>query len=123
MAMIVAWLRGWSPPATPGLADSTQRDPPYTPSSSRSGRLLLAGFIPGLISAVIYAVIISGRVIVSPELAPATEKFSLTAALKATPGTWPIVAVAIIFGAIYRSWATRPTPAPLLSSRWRSIAG
>ena len=80
------------------------------------GKLLLAGFIPGLISAVIYAVIISGRVIVSPELAPATEKFNLTAALKATPGTWPIVAViAIIFGAIYRGWAT-PTDAGALGA-------
>ena len=64
----------------------------------------------------IYAIIISGRVIVSPELAPATEKFNLTAALKATPGTWPIVAViAIIFGAIYRGWAT-PTDAGALGA-------
>ena len=80
------------------------------------GQLLLAGFIPGIISAVIYAVIIVTRVMVSPEMAPKTERFQLFPALKATPGTWPIVAViAIIFSAIYNGWAT-PTDAGALGA-------
>jgi len=80
------------------------------------GQLLLAGFIPGVISAVIYATLISGRVMINPKLAPARESYPWSDRFKALPGTLPIVAViAIIFSAIYGGWAT-PTEAGALGA-------
>ena len=80
------------------------------------GQLLLAGFIPGIISAVIYAVLISGRVMLNPELAPTTERYPWSERFRSLPGTTPIVAViAIIFTAIYGGWAT-PTEAGALGA-------
>ncbi|GIS89250.1 MAG: hypothetical protein CM1200mP18_19600 [Gammaproteobacteria bacterium] len=82
------------------------------------GQLLLAGFIPGIISAVIYAVLISGRVMLNPELAPTTERYPWSERFRSLPGTTPIVAViAIIFTAIYGGWAT-PTEAGALGRLW-----
>ncbi|MDP6020029.1 MAG: TRAP transporter large permease [Alphaproteobacteria bacterium] len=79
-------------------------------------KLLLAGFIPGIISALIYALLISGRVVVNPKLAPARESFSWTQRFKSVPGTTPIIAVVvIIFSAIYGGWAT-PTEAGALGA-------
>ena len=80
------------------------------------GQLLLAGFIPGIISAVIYAVLISGRVMLNPKLAPTTERYPWSERFRSLPGTAPIVAViAIIFTAIYGGWAT-PTEAGALGA-------
>ncbi|MEH6404012.1 MAG: TRAP transporter large permease [Sneathiella sp.] len=81
------------------------------------GALLLAGFIPGIVSALIYAAIIMGRAYVNPEMAPPiTEKYSFGDRVKSLPGTLPIVAViGIIFSAIYGGWAT-PTEAGALGA-------
>ena len=80
------------------------------------GQLLLAGFIPGIISAVIYALLISGRVMLNPKLAPPTQRYPWSARFRALPGTAPIVAViVIIFSAIYGGWAT-PTEAGALGA-------
>ncbi len=80
------------------------------------GKLLLAGFVPGIISAVIYALLVSGRVIVSPQLAPETENHTWGERFASIPGTIPILAViVIIFSAIYGGWAT-PTEAGALGA-------
>lgn len=80
------------------------------------GALLLAGFIPGIVSALIYAVIIMGRATVNPELGPPVRGFTFADRMKSLPGTLPIVAViGIIFSAIYGGWAT-PTEAGALGA-------
>jgi len=80
------------------------------------GQLLLAGFIPGVLSAFIYAFLISGRVMISPELAPPTRSYPWVDRFKSLPGTAPIIAViVIIFTAIYGGWAT-PTEAGALGA-------
>lgn len=80
------------------------------------GALLLAGFIPGIVSALIYAVIIMGRATVNPKLGPPVRGFTFGERMKSLPGTLPIVAViGIIFSAIYGGWAT-PTEAGALGA-------
>ncbi|WP_037493879.1 TRAP transporter large permease [Sneathiella glossodoripedis] len=80
------------------------------------GALLLAGFIPGIVSALIYAFIIMGRATVNPKLGPPVRGFTMAERVKSLPGTLPIVAViGIIFSAIYGGWAT-PTEAGALGA-------
>jgi tripartite ATP-independent transporter DctM subunit len=80
------------------------------------GKLLLAGFIPGIISALIYAALIWSRVMLNRELAPGVEKYTWSERFKSIPGTTPILAViVIIFSAIYGGWAT-PTEAGALGA-------
>lgn len=80
------------------------------------GALLLAGFIPGIVSALIYALIIMGRATVNPKLGPPVRGFTFSERMKSLPGTLPIVAViGIIFSAIYGGWAT-PTEAGALGA-------
>jgi len=80
------------------------------------GALLLAGFIPGIVSALIYAVIIMGRATANPKLGPPVRGYTMTDRIKSLPGTLPIVAViGIIFSAIYGGWAT-PTEAGALGA-------
>ncbi len=75
------------------------------------GRLLLAGFIPGVFSAVIYAALIIIRAKMNPELGPAIKGYTWGDRMRALPGTSPIILVIfIIFGCIYFGWAT-PTEA------------
>ncbi|MBO0332035.1 TRAP transporter large permease [Sneathiella sp. CAU 1612] len=80
------------------------------------GALLLAGFIPGIVSALIYALIIMGRATVNPKLGPPVRGFTMGDRMKSLPGTFPIIAViGIIFSAIYGGWAT-PTEAGALGA-------
>ncbi len=80
------------------------------------GALLLAGFIPGIVSALIYAFIIMGRAYLNPELGPSVRGYTHMDRIKSLPGTLPIVAViGIIFSAIYGGWAT-PTEAGALGA-------
>lgn len=80
------------------------------------GALLLAGFIPGIVSALIYALIIMGRATVNPKLGPPVRGFTMGERMKSLPGTFPIIAViGIIFSAIYGGWAT-PTEAGALGA-------
>ncbi|WP_340109641.1 TRAP transporter large permease [Pikeienuella sp. HZG-20] len=80
------------------------------------GALLLAGFLPGLFSAVVYAVIIIGWSSLRPETGPPIRGYNLSDRLRALPGLLPIVAVvAIIVSAIYAGWAT-PTEAGALGA-------
>ena len=80
------------------------------------GTLILAGFLPGLISAVIYAMLIIGQCMWKPEMGPAVESPPFVEKLKTLPGTTPIFAVvAIIFSAMMLGWAT-PTEAGALGA-------
>lgn len=73
------------------------------------GKMLVAGVIPGLLTALAYAVLIVFRVVLKPELAPRVETHDITFAIKvrALGQVWPIFAIAagIVF-AIYGGFAT-----------------
>ncbi len=73
-------------------------------------KLLLAGFLPGIFSAVVYIAIIIGMAMWKGD-APPVRGFTWGQRLASVPGTLPIVAVvAIIFGSLYYGYAT-PTEA------------
>ncbi len=80
------------------------------------GALLLAGFLPGIVSALIYAGIIVIWAMIKPEHAPAVTGYTWGDRIKSLPGVSPIFAVvAIIISAIYAGWAT-PTEAGALGA-------
>ena len=80
------------------------------------GRLLLAGFIPGVVSALIYVGIILIWAKIDPKVGPAIKGYTWTDRVKSVPGTFPVVAVVIIiFSAMYYGWAT-PTEAGALGA-------
>ena len=80
------------------------------------GTLILAAFIPGVISAIIYAALIIGQCWMKPELGPAVPSPPMLERIKTLPGTLPIVAVVvIIFSAMMLGWAT-PTEAGALGA-------
>lgn len=75
------------------------------------GALLVGGFIPGIISAIIYAVMIYLRVKITPELGKLQPKESWKARFKSLKGTWGvIVLIILIVGGIYSGVFT-PTEA------------
>lgn len=80
------------------------------------GALLVAGFLPGIVSALIYVLLIIGMAMVRPQLGPPLKGFTWGQRIKSVPGTFPIiVVVAIIFTAMYEGWAT-PTEAGALGA-------
>jgi tripartite ATP-independent transporter DctM subunit len=75
------------------------------------GFLLMAGFLPGILSAVIYAFMIQIRVKLKPSLAPPLEKASWKNRFLSLRGTWGIVAIlTLMLGGIYTGIFT-PTEA------------
>ena len=71
------------------------------------GALLLAGFIPGAVSAAIYAGIVVFRCTINPELGRAVKGITWGERINSIPGLMPIVVViAIILGGIYTGWMT-----------------
>ncbi|MCH9674206.1 MAG: TRAP transporter large permease [Gammaproteobacteria bacterium] len=80
------------------------------------GTLIIAGFIPGVVSALIYAALIIGQCTINPELGRALPAPPMMERIKTIPGTLPIFAVVvIIFSAMYAGWAT-PTEAGALGA-------
>ena len=80
------------------------------------GRLLVAGFIPGIVSAVIYAALIIVMASRNPELGPPVKGFTWSDRIKSVPGTFPVLFVIfIIFFSMYTGTAT-PTEAGALGS-------
>jgi tripartite ATP-independent transporter DctM subunit len=80
------------------------------------GKLLLAGFLPGLVSALIYAGIIVVWAMAKPEAAPSVSGFTWGERMRTLPGISPIVLVVIIImTSIYSGWAT-PTEAGALGA-------
>ncbi len=92
------------------------------------GKLLLAGFVPGAVSALIYAGLIIGLARLRPTLGPPVGGFSWKQRFAALPGASPILFVVfIIIYSVYFGWAT-PTEAGalgafvvLLMALWRGM--
>jgi tripartite ATP-independent transporter DctM subunit len=80
------------------------------------GMLLVAGFLPGLVSALVYGGLIVGMAKLNPSLGRPIRGFTWAQRWKSVPGTFPIIAVVlIIFSAMYFGWAT-PTEAGALGA-------
>jgi tripartite ATP-independent transporter DctM subunit len=80
------------------------------------GKLLVAGFVPGLFSALVYALIISWRCWRDPSLGPRITGFTWLERVQSLPGTTPIfLVILIIFLSMYLGWAT-PTEAGALGA-------
>lgn len=80
------------------------------------GQLLLAGFLPGLVSALIYAGIVIGLAKWRKNLGPPVGGFTWRERFESLPGAMPIFAVvAIIIYCIYFGWGT-PTEAGALGA-------
>ncbi|NKC11391.1 MAG: TRAP transporter large permease subunit [Gammaproteobacteria bacterium] len=80
------------------------------------GTLIIAGFVPGVVSALIYAALIIGQCMWKPGLGRAIAAPPMGERIATLPATLPIVAVvAIIFSAMYAGWAT-PTEAGALGA-------
>jgi tripartite ATP-independent transporter DctM subunit len=80
------------------------------------GMLLVAGFLPGIVSALIYVALIVVMARLNPNLGPPIRGFTWAQRWKSVPGTFPIIAVVlIIFSAMYFGWAT-PTEAGALGA-------
>ncbi len=99
------------------------------------GKLLLAGFLPGIVSALIYAGIIMVWAKARPADAPSVGGFTWGERMRSLPGVLPIfIVVFIIISAIYAGWAT-PTEAGALGAavvfalavvrgtKWKDIQG
>jgi tripartite ATP-independent transporter DctM subunit len=97
------------------------------------GTLLVAGFLPGIVSALVYGTLIVVMAKLNPSLGRPIRGFTWAQRWKSVPGTFPIIAVvAIIFSAMYFGWAT-PTEAGALGAfvvfmlallhgmRWRGL--
>ena len=73
------------------------------------GKLLIAGFVPGLVSALVYALIITWRCWRNPELGPRITGYSWMQRAESLPATTPIfLVILIIFLSMYFGWATPP---------------
>ena len=80
------------------------------------GRLLLAGFLPGLVSAIVYGAIIVVWAIMRPHEAPSIHGFTWKERMVSLPPLTPIfLVVVIIISAIYQGWAT-PTESGALGA-------
>ena len=80
------------------------------------GALLLAGFLPGIFSAIVYGGIIIIWAKMNPDMGPPGRRYSFNEKLKALPGIIPIaIVITVIISAIYAGWAT-PTEAGALGA-------
>jgi len=72
------------------------------------GALLLAGFVPGVLSAILYAGFIVLRVKMTPELGPATtEAVPMLEKFRALGSAWGILAViGVVIVGLYTGWMT-----------------
>ena len=80
------------------------------------GALLLAGFLPGVFSAIVYGAIIVIWAKINPNLGPPGRRYTLNEKFRALPGVIPIaIVISVIISAIYAGWAT-PTEAGALGA-------
>ena len=80
------------------------------------GALLLAGFLPGVFSAIVYGAIIVIWAKINPNLGPPGRRYTLNEKIRALPGVIPIaIVISVIISAIYAGWAT-PTEAGALGA-------
>ncbi len=99
------------------------------------GKLLLAGFLPGAVSAAIYALLVISMAVYKKDLGPPVSGYSWWQRLESLPQTLPIfLVIFIIIYSIYFGWAT-PTEAGALGAfvvlamalwkgmRWQQLKG
>mgnify|MGYP003652593040 CR=1 FL=1 len=104
-------------------------------TESSVGQLLMAGFLPGAVSALIYGGLVVGLAKANPKLGPPVRGFTWGQRLASLPGTFPIFfVVATIVLCIYFGWGT-PTEAGALGAfvvlcmalwkgmRWQQLSG
>ena len=85
-------------------------------TESPVGKLLLAGFLPGAVSALIYGGLVVGLAKIRKNLGPPTRRYSWAERFETVPGAFPIFfVVAIIVFCIYFGWGT-PTEAGALGA-------
>ena len=85
-------------------------------TESSVGALLMAGFLPGLVSALIYGGLIMFMAKMNPNLGPPVSGFTFREKLASLPGASPIFfVVGIIILCIYGGWGT-PTEAGALGA-------
>jgi C4-dicarboxylate transporter DctM subunit len=89
-------------------------------------KLFLAAFIPGILAAIGYMVVIAIVARVSPKDAPAGDRYSWGQRLQALVATWPVMLIfAVVIGGIYGGFFT-PTEAASIGTvatafvAWRS---
>lgn len=76
------------------------------------GKLFIAGFIPGILIALVFSGYIALRCVMNPQLAPASKsKYTWEDKLHSIPNLFPIMLlIFVVFGSIYAGFAT-PTEA------------
>ena len=80
------------------------------------GALLMAGFLPGAVSAIIYGTLVVGLAVMKPQLGPPVSGFSWKERMLSLPPTLPIFfVVGIIIFSVYGGWGT-PTEAGSLGA-------
>ncbi len=80
------------------------------------GKLLIAGLIPGALSAFIYMAMIWVRATINPELAPKPEQVSWSERFRALKGVWAIsILFVLVMGGIYAGIVT-PTEAAAIGA-------
>ena len=80
------------------------------------GALLLAGFLPGVFSAIVYGAIIIIWAKINPNLGPPGRRYTFNEKIRALPGVIPIaIVISVIISAIYAGWTT-PTEAGALGA-------
>ncbi|MBM3557807.1 MAG: TRAP transporter large permease subunit, partial [Alphaproteobacteria bacterium] len=80
------------------------------------GKLLIAGFVPGLVSAAVYTLIVLILCTRNPELGRPITGYTWKQRFESVPGTFPVVLViGIIFTSMLYGWAT-PTEAGALGA-------
>jgi tripartite ATP-independent transporter DctM subunit len=80
------------------------------------GKLLVAGFLPGVLSAIFYSALVLVWCRINPNLGRAIGGYSWADRIRSLPGTAPVLLVVlIIFSSMYYGWAT-PTEAAALGA-------
>ncbi|MCB1475569.1 MAG: TRAP transporter large permease [Rhodobiaceae bacterium] len=80
------------------------------------GKLLVAGFVPGVFSAFVYVLLITFMATVKPEIGPRTRHYSWSERFRSIPGVIPVLLVIMtVFTAMLFGWAT-PTEAGALAA-------
>ena len=75
------------------------------------GKLFMAGFIPGIVLALLFIITVYIQCAINPKMGPRGDKNTIKMKIRALAGTWGMLLLFIIvMGGIYRGWFT-PTEA------------
>ncbi|MEO0427392.1 MAG: TRAP transporter large permease [Pseudomonadota bacterium] len=85
-------------------------------TESSVGQLLLAGFLPGFVSAIIYAGLVIGLAKMRPDLGPPVSGFTWKERFESLPGALPIVFVVVIIMVCIYGGVGTPTEAGALGA-------